>query len=94
MNLAALIGEVISPMQTLEEGEVRFSLAVIGRQGDPRQTLTVQAHGAQGDACRRYLDQGQRVAVEGRVVPGAAPAEVIADRVQFLTTRAQRDELR
>ena len=36
MNLAALIGEVISPMQTLEEGEVRFSLAVIGRQGDPR----------------------------------------------------------
>ena len=94
MNLAALIGEVTSPIQPQADGDVTFSLAVIGRQGDPRQTFTVQAHGAQGEACRRYLDQGLRVAVEGRVVPGAVPAEVIADRVQFLTTRAQRDALR
>ena len=94
MNLAALIGEVTSPIQLQADGDVTFSLAVIGRQGDSRQIFTVQAHGAQGEACRRYLDRGLRVAIEGRVVPGAVPAEVIADRVQFLTTRAQRDALR
>jgi hypothetical protein len=29
------------------------------------------------------------VAVEGRIAPGARPAEILAERVQFLTTRAQ-----
>lgn len=94
MNLAALIGEVTSAIQPRADGDVTFMLAVIGRHGKPRQTLTVQARGTQGEACRRYLDRGLCVAVAGRVVPGAVPAEVIADRVRFLTTRAQRDALR
>lgn len=89
MNLAALIGEVASEVGRSGVDRVSFELAVIGRPGSEREVFTVQVGGAQGEACRRFLGVGHRVAIEGRVVPGATPAEVIADRVQFLTTRAQ-----
>lgn len=89
MNLVALIGEVASEVRTDGDG-VAFAIAVIGRRGSPSEVVRVQVHGAQGSSCGRYLSPGQRVAVEGRVVPGANPAEVVADRVQFLTSRVQR----
>jgi hypothetical protein len=88
MNLAALIGEVASAVEPASDDAVRFSLAVPPGGGDP-QILWVQAGGRQAAACREYLRPGHRVAVEGRVAPGAEPAEVLAERVQFLTTRAQ-----
>jgi hypothetical protein len=45
--------------------------------------------GAQAVTCLRYLRPGHRVAVEGRVAPAGQPAEILAQRVQFLTTRAE-----
>ena len=92
MNLAAVIGEVASPVEAAEEGAVRFAVVVAGR-GDGSERLVVQAGGAQGAACRTYLRPGHRVAVEGRVAPGARPAEILAQRVQFLTTRLQAEAL-
>jgi hypothetical protein len=93
MNMAALIGEVASAVEPTGEETVRFRLAVAGRgEGDP-EVVTVQARGGQADACRRYLRQGHRVAVEGRIAPGGCPAEVLAERVQFLTTKAQAREM-
>jgi single-stranded DNA-binding protein len=90
MNLAALIGEVASTVEAESEvgDAVSFTVAVPERGGDP-QVLRVQAKGKQAAACREYLRPGHRVAVEGRVAPAARSAEVLADRVQFLTTRAQ-----
>ena len=57
--------------------------------GEAPDVLAVHATGAQARACLAYLRPGHRVAVEGRVAPGARPAEVVAQRIQFLTTRAQ-----
>ena len=89
MNLAALIGEVGSTIEPDGEGEAQFALVLAGRAGGEPQRLTVQVRGAQAAACRAYLRPGHRVAVEGRVASGARPAEILADRVQFLTTRAE-----
>ena len=91
MNVAALIGEVTSEVTTDAEG-VRFGMAVAAPRGGPVETVQVHARGGQAEACRAYLRPGHRVAVEGRVAPGAVPAEVLAERVQFLTTRAEREE--
>ena len=94
VNLAALIGEVASAVEPPEGEVVRFSIAVLGRLGEPREVFHVQAAGAQAVACRRFLRPGHRVAIEGRVVPGAEPTEIEAERVQFLTTRAQAESMR
>ncbi|MEW6583804.1 MAG: hypothetical protein AB1416_13695 [Actinomycetota bacterium] len=88
MNVAALIGEVASGVTDDADG-VRFALAVAARGGGEAERVDVHARGGQAEACRAYLRPGHRVAIEGRVAPGARPAEVIADRIQFLTTRAQ-----
>ena len=88
MNLVAVIGEVAGPVERGADGTVRFAVAVAGRDEAPDR-LQVQARGAQGAACLAYLQPGHRVAIEGRVAPEARPAEILAERVQFLTTRAQ-----
>ncbi len=88
MNLVAVIGEVAGPVEAGADGAARFPVAVAGRAEAPDR-LTVEAHGAQAAACLAYLRPGHRVAVEGRVAAGARPAEILAERVQFLTTRAQ-----
>ena len=88
MNLAALIGEVASGVEPVGASAARFTLAVRG-SGEAPDVLAVHVSGAQARACLAYLRPGYRVAVEGRVAPGARPAEVVAQRIQFLTTRAQ-----
>jgi single-stranded DNA-binding protein len=92
MNLVAVIGEVASAVEAGDEGTVRFAVAVAGREESPDR-LTVQATGGQAAACARYLRPGHRVAVEGRVAPRARPAEILAQRIQFLTTRAEARSL-
>lgn len=94
MNLAALIGEVMGPVERQGADAVAFPLAVMGPPGQERERVAVQVAGAQAEACRRFLAPGHRVAVEGRVRAGARPAEVVAERVQFLTTRAQAAAMR
>jgi len=91
MNLAALIGEVASEVDGAGD-EATFRLAV-ARGGGAADVLGVRAAGRQAQACRAYLRRGHRVAVEGRVAAPGEPVEVVADRVQFLTTRAQAAEL-
>jgi len=91
MNLAALIGEVASEVDGAGD-EATFRLAV-ARGGGAADVLGVRAAGRQAEACRAYLRRGHRVAVEGRVAAPGEPVEVVADRVQFLTTRAQAAEL-
>lgn len=93
MNLVALIGEVVSPVEEDGDEAVRFALAVAARGGKEAERVAVRAHGGQAAACRAYLRPGHRVAIEGRVAPRADPAEVLADRVQFLTTRSQARQL-
>jgi len=94
MNLAALIGEVVTDVEAHGAGAVTFSVAVIGRGGGVGGTFVVEARGAQGEACRRFLRRGHRVAIEGAVNPEASPVQVVAERVQFLTSRAQAEEQR
>jgi Single-strand binding protein family len=93
MNMAALIGEVASEVEASGDDDIRFSLAVARRGGDSAERVDVFASGAQAAACRAFLRPGHRVAIEGRVAPGAAPAEVVAERVQFLTTRAEAEAM-
>jgi single-stranded DNA-binding protein len=94
MNLAALIGEFVSPVVPPEGDDAEFGMSVLGPVGEGAERVRVRVRGAQAESCRRFLLPGHRVAVEGRVVPGGRPAEVAADRVQFLTTRAQAEQLR
>jgi single-stranded DNA-binding protein len=92
VNLVTLIGEVTSPIERVPNGEeVTFGLTVIGRRREDPQHLTVRASGAQGAACRRYLSPGYRVAIEGHVRAGPTSADIVADRVQFLTRLARVD---
>ena len=91
MNTVALIGQVASEVESRDGDQIRFSLAVLGRHDTTAAIVIVQAGGAQSGPCRRYLRVGARVAIEGRVVPGADPADVVADRIQFLTSGARRD---
>jgi single-stranded DNA-binding protein len=93
MNMAALIGEVASPVEVDGDDGARFSLAVARRGGSEAEQVDVHASGAQAAACRAYLRPGHRVAVEGWVAPGALPAEVVAERIQFLTTRAEAEAM-
>lgn len=93
MNMAALIGQVASPVEPAGDDAVRFSLAVARRGGENAEKVEVQASGPQAEACRAFLRPGHRVAIEGRVSPGASPAEVVAERVQFLTTRAEAEAM-
>jgi single-stranded DNA-binding protein len=92
VNLAAVIGEVAGPVEEGEDGAARFTVAVAGR-GEAPDRLSVEARGTQAATCLKYLRAGHRVAVEGRVATGARPAEILAERVQFLTTRAQAAEM-
>jgi Single-strand binding protein family len=93
MNMAALIGEVSSPVEPDGDDAVRFSVAVARRNAESAEQMEVQASGAQAEACRAFLRPGHRVAIEGRVAPGASPAEVVAERVQFLTTKAEAEAM-
>jgi len=90
--MAALIGEVASPVQPEGEDAVSFAVIVAVRGEEPER-VGVFATGGQATACSRFLRPGHRVAVEGRVAPDARPAEVLADRIQFLTTRAEAEQL-
>jgi hypothetical protein len=92
VNLAAVIGTVDSEVLPDGEDTARFSVAVRA-PGGGREVIGVQARGGQAASCRAILRPGHRVAVEGRVAPGARPAEVLAERVQFLTTRAEAASL-
>lgn len=94
MNLAALIGEVVTEVQSHGDDAVTFDVAVIGRGGGVGGTFVVQVLGAQAQACRRFLQPGHRVAIEGAVNTGGSPVQVVAERVQFLTSRAQAEAQR
>jgi single-stranded DNA-binding protein len=85
MNLAALIGSVVSVVD--EDTGVTVEMRVAGRDGR-KETLRVAVEGAMAASCATYLRPGDRIAVEGVVQAGAArTAEVLAERVQYLTTR-------
>lgn len=82
----------------------RFSLAVDGRpdaNGNPHTDfINIVVWRAQADNVAKYCKKGSQVAVSGRIQTGSYQAQdgstryttdVVADRVQFLGSRASND---
>lgn len=89
MNIAAVIGEVIE-VRRREQGGVYLALRVADRR-QGQVVIGALADGPQAAACLAYLRPGARVGVEGSVRPGAVPAELIAERVQFLAVQVRAE---
>lgn len=87
MNIAALIGEVVEVRAYGEAGAYLALRVTDDRQG--QVVLGAIAESPHAAACLARLRPGARVAVEGTVRPGADPAEIIAQRVQFLAVCAR-----
>ena len=85
---------------------VRFTLAIdrrFQRQGEERQTdfLNIVSFGRTADFVSRYFVKGQLAIVVGSIQTRSweqdgqrrYATEIVADEVQFLTTKGQEDEL-
>lgn len=83
----------------------RFTLAIDrpARQGEEKQAdfPVVKAFGKTAELVQRYIHKGSKIAVEGRLQTGSYKnkngdtvytTEVIANRVEFLDTREQRQQ--
>lgn len=102
MNVVTLIGCLATDpeLRTVGEGKQRtsFLLAVDRPTKGEADFLWVAAWERQAETCAQYLAKGSRVAIDGRLrtwakEPGSRDlkVEVVANRVQFLTTPPQAE---
>ena len=84
----------------------RFSIAIdrnYSNQNGERETdfINIVVFGKQAENCQKYLTKGSQVAIDGRIQTGSYEkdgvrrytTDVVAQSVQFLDTKAQRDAL-
>lgn len=102
MNSVLLIGRLTKDPE-VREGQVTvatFSVAVDRptKAGEEKKTdfPRITVFGRQAETCGKYLTKGSRVGIEGRIQTGSYKnkdgnmvytTDVVANRVEFLTTR-------
>lgn len=106
MNKVILIGNLTKdPELTKTPTDVsvcRFSIAVTRRWGNNEPDFfNIVAWRAQADNCSKYLRKGSKVAISGSIQTRTYDAndgtkryvtEIIADEVQFLSTKGSSEE--
>lgn len=106
MNKVILIGNLTKdPELTKTTSDVsvcKFSLAVSRRWGNTETDFfTVIAWRGQADNCAKYLRKGSKVAISGSIQTRSYDAndgtkryvtEIVADEVQFLSTRGSVED--
>lgn len=107
MNKVILIGNLTKdPELTKTTSDVsvcKFSLAVSRRWGNSETDFfNVIAWRGQADNCSKYLRKGSKVAISGSIQTRTYDAndgskryvtEIVADEVQFLSTKGSVDEI-
>lgn len=102
MNVVTLIGNLASEVETRAAGEqtVASFLLAVNRRGEGADFIRVSTWNGTADACAKYLGKGNRVGVEGRLRSRRWEAEdgttrtaveVVANRVEFLTSPAAKN---
>ena len=107
MNRVILIGNLTrDPELTKTNNDLsvcRFTVAVSRRYGSNEQPdfFNIIAWRAQADNCAKFLRKGSKVAISGSIQTRSYDAndgtkryvtEIVADEVQFLSTRGANDE--
>ena len=100
MNKVILIGNLTRDPETKQSGDMticKFSIAVNRRfNKEEVDFLNIVTFKALAENCNKFLSKGKKVAVSGRIQTGSYEnnegkrvytTDIIADEVQFLTTR-------
>jgi single-strand DNA-binding protein len=98
VNVVTLIGNLATDVEIRAVGDAKqrasFLLAVNRQAKDEADFVWVTAWDKQAETCAQYLAKGSRVALDGRLRSRSweedgkrrNAVEVVANRVQFLTT--------
>lgn len=103
MNKVLLIGRLTRDPETTfgsdtQKARCQFTLAVNNRLG--ADFFRVKVFGKQAEACDTFTHKGSQICVEGRISIDKYEKdgrmierfEIIADRVEFLDTKAERPD--
>ena len=105
MNVVTLIGNLATDVELKDVGEdlqvATFVLAVDRIGKDEADFFKVSTWNKQAELCAQYLEKGRKVGVDGRLRSSSwedsdgnkrNAVEVVANRVEFLTPRAGKQE--
>ena len=105
MNVVTLIGNLATDVELRDVGEDRqvasFLLAVDRPGKDEADFIRISTWNKQAELCAQYLSKGRKVGVDGRLRSSSwensdgnkrSAVEVVANRVEFLTPRAGKED--
>ena len=105
MNVVTLIGNLATDVELRDVGEDRqvasFLLAVDRPGKDEADFIRISTWNKQAELCAQYLSKGRKVGVDGRLRSSSledsdgnkrSAVEVVANRVEFLTPRAEKED--
>ena len=105
MNVVTLIGNLATDVELRDVGEERqvasFVLAVDRPGKDEADFVRISTWNKQAELCAQYLSKGRKVGIDGRMRSNSwedsdgnklSAVEVVANRVEFLTPRAGKEE--
>ncbi len=105
MNKVLLIGNLTRDPELSKTSNdlsvCKFSIAVTRRFGNETDFFTIITWRAQAENCAKFLRKGSKVAISGTIQTRSYDAndgtkryvtEIVADEVQFLSTRGSSDE--
>lgn len=104
MNVVTLIGNLATDVELREVGEdlqvASFLLAVDRPGKDEADFVRISTWNKQAELCAQYLAKGRKVGIDGRLRSSSwedadgkkrNAVEVVANRVEFLTSRGKED---
>lgn len=105
MNVVTLIGNLATDVELRDVGEDRqvasFLLAVDRPGNDEADFFRISTWNKQAELCAQFLSKGRKVGIDGRLRSSSwedsdgnkrTSIEVVANRVEFLTPRAGKEE--
>jgi single-strand DNA-binding protein len=105
VNVVTLIGNLATDVELKDVGEDRqvatFLLAVDRPGKDEADFFRVSTWNRQAELCAQFLSKGRKVGVDGRLRSSSwedsdgnkrTSVEVVANRVEFLTPRAGKED--
>ena len=105
MNVVTLIGNLATDVELRDVGEDRqvasFLLAVDRPGKDEADFVRISTWNRQAELCAQFLSKGRKVGIDGRLRSSSwedsegnkrNSIEVVANRVEFLGTRAGKED--
>jgi single-strand DNA-binding protein len=105
VNVVTLIGNLATDVELRDVGDERqvatFLLAVDRPGKDEADFVRISTWNRQAELCAQYLEKGRKVGIDGRLRSSSwedsdgnkrNAVEVVANRVEFLTPRAGKED--